>query len=251
MLRLYRLFDSHCSELTINHDDSDFHYLKHVRRVKPGDLITVFNSTVGAFKAQVTSLSNKQCVLRIIGSIPESILSTKITLYFSLLKNDATAMVIEKGTELGVTHFVPVITEYTQHQQFNTERAVKQAKQALQQCERLVMPEISAPIYFLDMLQKSHSLVIACVERLNVSDKLQHPTNIFHRLQSLSASRSNIEDICIIVGPEGGWSPGEKTSFFQTGAVHLVSLGSGILKAETAVISALSVVQSWLDSGIS
>lgn len=220
------------AELSLPEDVS--HYLANVMRLQPGDVIAVFNGLAGEFECQITVARKKQVIVKVLQQnlffqdVPD------IWLLFAPVKKDKTDFIIEKAVELGVKKILPVITERTIVEKVKTERYVAQAVEAAEQCRRLEIPEILSE-------QKLSALLAAwpserCLFFMDESGQGQSAAAVFSSQKGKPAA--------VLVGPEGGFSPAEMQMLRQHPSVQAVSLGSRILRAETAVAAALSVWQS-------
>jgi 16S rRNA (uracil1498-N3)-methyltransferase len=159
-------------------------------------------------------------------------------LAFALLKRDATDLVIRMGTELGVTRFAPLITERTVGQRVNGERLDSIATEAAEQCERLTVPEIMTPVRlteFLGAWHESKRLFVA-VERLaeRVAAR-ESPEDAFGRVSDGDG---------LLIGPEGGFSRSELDVALARPFVTPITLGSRVLRAETAAAAGLALLDS-------
>lgn len=150
-------------------------------------------------------------------------------LLFALLKRDATDLVVQKATELGVSRLIPVITERTIADRINADRLVAIATEAAEQSERLTVPDLDPPARIgavLDRWPAGRTLTVAA-ER---------------RTASFPAARFG-EPGALLVGPEGGFSRGEVEALERQPFVTWASLGPRILRAETAAIAGLALLQ--------
>lgn len=142
--------------------------------------------------------------------------STKITLYQSLLKKDNFEWVLQKGTELGIIGFTPIVSDRSEKKGLNQERALKIIKEAAEQSERGVLPALHEATTFTESLKNKNVLIL---------DRSGAP------LKSMAAK--TMTEVAILVGPEGGWSENELAAAKEVGA-SIVSIGPRTLRAETA-----------------
>ncbi len=218
-------------ELTLNPDHS--HYLARVLRYQIGDFVNIFNEKDGEWQSKVIEITKKAVIVQIETKIRSATPSKILWLAFAPLKNDAMSFLIEKATELGVTHLQPILTERCNTQRLNLDRLQKNAIEASQQCERLDIPQVLEPvelIKFLQDLPKDIEWFVA-LERANVE-------SIQKTLQKNNSSAWGF-----IIGPEGGFTRNE-ISLFNKYNITPVSLGPLILRAETAALSVLAISQS-------
>ncbi|CAO5677869.1 MAG: Ribosomal RNA small subunit methyltransferase E [Holosporales bacterium] len=215
-----------------NKDQS--HYLINVLRKKQNDEIFFFNGKDGEWKGHIFAI-HKQGVEIIIDeqTKPHSALK-QLILIFCPIKQDRLNLMIEKATELGVTHLKPIISDYTQVKKINEEKLFKIAIEAAEQSERLCVPTIlkieSLKQFLKDCPFKKEDIGF-CNEALAYK--------AINKKESLNSSLKGV-----IIGPEGGFSKDERdvlSSVFQT-----ISLGHQILRTETAAIVALDRVRQIL-----
>ena len=218
--------------------DSDFEYLTKVMRQKIGDQIFIFNGRDGEFAAEIFTIEKKFLTLQIKEKISELKRVPNITLAFALVKNVRVDFIATKATELGVASFQPIITRNTIVDRINLERFRANVKEACEQCERNDFPAIVPPeklAKFLDEEGSSEKIFILCDE----SGQGKKASEI------LSAITTNQKEIVILIGPEGGFAKEEFTQMRQLKNLYPISLGPRILRADTAIISALTLVQEF------
>jgi 16S rRNA (uracil1498-N3)-methyltransferase len=194
------------------------HYLRHVMRVKNNDRIRVFNAEMGEFIAevQIFQIIPIECVRH-----PEP-LPPLTLLAFSLLRPHLTHLVVEKATELGVSHLQPVVFEFTQIKHVAISKLQLVANEAAEQCNRMDTPEICEPLAFQAFIaSKPYVRWFTAMERCESAPLL-----------------SSVETAAgVIIGPEGGFSATERA--ILESSTEIVSLGRNTLRSETAAICAL------------
>jgi 16S rRNA (uracil1498-N3)-methyltransferase len=221
----YSLSDNH----TITLADHQHHYLCHVLRVQPGSKVLVFNAADGEWECAVESVSKTIVRLSVLYQRLHPQKLSETHLYFSPLRKERLMDVMEKGTELGVTHFHPVLTDHTAHAKINLEKLEIYIQDAAEQCGRCDMPQLDSPKNIIDVLSSwSQDIPLFLALEGEVLPPL-----------CLAQSKDSMH---IAVGPEGGWSEAEKQQFHTLPFVKPFSLGSLTLRAETAVISSLSIL---------
>ena len=208
------------------------HYIKNVMRASLGDNLFIFNGKHGEYEGQIIELSKNQVKVKIQSKIREQVNEPKLILAFCPIKKERLYFIIEKCTELGVSDFQPIISERTQINKINIEKIKTYSQEASEQTERLSVPIIN-PIMkfkeFLDMWPKNQTLIF-CDEIGGVA---------------INQAIKNInKPICIMIGPEGGFSSNERNLLLNYSNVKNVSLGPRILRSDTAAIAALSCYQS-------
>lgn len=215
--------------------DRQAHYLRNVMRAETGQPLRVFDGTSGEWLAEIKELSKKKALVSFVEKIREQTNSPDIHVLASPVKKEAFDFMIEKSSELGVKAFQPVICNRTIVQRVNEDRLQAQAVEAAEQCERLDVMRILSIKTLKDVL-KSIPLdkkLIFCIERAQAPMILQ-------RLQGGEIR----PPLAVLIGPEGGFSPEEVEMVSALQQTVPVSLGPRILRAETALVSALTCVQA-------
>ena len=242
-MRKTRLFINQ-SKITLNQRieirDNDFEYLTKVLRKKITDEISIFNGVDGEFKSVISTIEKKFLTLEIIEKISELQKAPNITLAFSLIKNVKIDVIATKATELGVSNFQPIITKRTIVDKVNNERFKANIKEACEQCERNDFPEVfevEKLNKFLSNSKISEKILILCDESGNGLQAKEVLTKI---------KLFENQEIVILIGPEGGFAEEEFAKMKELKNLYSMSLGPRILRADTAMISALTLVQEFL-----
>ncbi|MDA7544090.1 16S rRNA (uracil(1498)-N(3))-methyltransferase [Alphaproteobacteria bacterium] len=220
--------------------EKQHHFLKNVLRVKLNDVINVFDGITGEWRSQVISISKDKTALKIEKKIRELETQPDIWLIFAPIKLFRLNIIIQKAVELGVSKFVPCKTEFSNFDKLNYKNLELNAIEAAQQCERLDIPKIEK-IINLDALIKElpdDRALVFCDE----SD-----TNLPSIYDELRLNLNNYSRWSVIIGPEGGFSNEERELIKKQKNVLRVTLGSRILRSDTAVISSLFCIQSMVD----
>jgi 16S rRNA (uracil1498-N3)-methyltransferase len=212
------------------------HQIGYVLRLKPLDRIIVLDNSGWEFEVEIERIMKEQAKGKVINKKPgQEEPHIKITLYQALLKSDKFELVLQKGAELGVTAFVPFISERCvarKESASKIERWRKIIQEAAEQSERLILPVLH-PLISFD--EACHSVkppaLLFWEEEKNVSLKqtLQNPPY------------KNSTSLSLFVGPEGGFPEHEKELAQQYG-ISIASLGKRILRAETAGLAAISAI---------
>lgn len=220
-------------------NDNDFDYLIKVMRKRIGDELLVFNGIDGEFTAKITDINKKNCQIEILTQSKVQYFPPKITLAFAPIKNVRIDFLASKATELGITNFQPIITQNTIVDKINSERFNANIKEAIEQCERLDFPEYNEPVKLVSYLKKlnENQILILCDESGN---GLQ-AKDILPKLK-----KDLPKEVIIFTGPEGGFSKSEFELFNQQFNLHKITLGPRILRADTAIISAITLVQEFI-----
>ncbi len=204
------------------------HYLVHVMRRGLGDTLLLFNGRDGEFAARNETVRRDFATLRVERRTHAQTQGPDLWLAFALLKRDATDLVVQKATELGVAALRPVITERVNAHRMNAERLTAIAVEAAEQSERLTVPDLHPlqPLAALLSDWPRGRRLFAAVERS------QEP-----RLSPTDGAQA------LLVGPEGGFTPAELEALRAHPFVTPVSLGPRILRADTACIAGLALLQ--------
>jgi 16S rRNA (uracil1498-N3)-methyltransferase len=206
------------------------HYLGSVMRRGPGDAVHLFNGRDGEFAAHIETVRRDRANLRVDQQLRPQAPEPDLWLVFALLKRDATDLVVQKATELGVAALLPVITERSNTHRVNEARLRSIAIEAAEQSERLTVPRLHPP-QSLDALLSDwppDRRLFVAIER-SAAPPLSTPS---------------YGSAALLVGPEGGFAPAELDAVRVRPFVTPVSLGPRILRAETACIAGLALLQA-------
>ena len=220
--------------------EKQHHFLKNVLRVKLNDVINVFDGITGEWRSKVISISKDKTALKIEKKIRELETQPDIWLIFAPIKLFRLNIIIHKAVELGVAKFIPCKTEFSNFDKLNYKNLELNAIEAAQQCERLDVPKIEK-IINLDTIIKQmpdDRAIVFCDE----SD-----TNLPSIYEELRSNLNNYSKWSVIIGPEGGFSNEERELIKKQKNVLRVTLGSRILRSDTAAISSLFCIQSMVD----
>ena len=224
------------SDLSPHLPKEQTHYLKDVMRLKIGDKLSVFN-TLGEWNAIIQSYEKYGAKIKIIKKVRDKDNEKNIWLAFSPIKQNPLNFVIQKGTELGIQKFIPILSERTIVRKINTERIKKIIVESSEQSNRISVPEINkleSLKAFLSSFPKNGLLIFCDIN----SDK----KNLKNILQ-----RKIDGPTCILIGPEGDFSENERKMIINLKQTFPISLAKNILKAETAAISAIALANYHLN----
>jgi len=207
------------------------HYLFGVMRLGKGALVSVFNGRDGEYLAEVTIADKRRGVLVCQSQTGPLQMPPDLWLLFAPIKKARTAFIVEKATEMGVARIIPVQTEFTNNDQVRRDKLQAHAIEAAEQCGGTYVPQVAE-------MQKL-ALVL---------DTWPDNRRLMFCDEALAGARETIahEDPgpwAILIGPQGGFSPAERTRLQQMKAATAISLGPRILRADTAVVAALTVWQ--------
>jgi len=210
------------------------HYLAHVMRCAIGETVRLFNGTDGEWEARILTLRRDRALLQAERQVRRQQPEPDLWLLFAPLKRDSTDLVIEKATELGVSAILPVLTERTNTARMNPARLQTIATEAAEQCERLTLPRIAEPAKLSAIIAAwpAERSLVAAVER-----------------SAAPLLRPARGPAALLVGPEGGFTDAELDGLRRHPFVEAASLGPRILRAETAVIVGLALLQAPLLQG--
>ena len=220
--------------------EKQHHFLKNVIRIKLNDVINVFDGITGEWRSQVISVSKDKTALKIEKKIREFETQPDIWLIFAPIKLFRLNIIIQKAVELGVSKFIPCKTKFSNFDKLNYKNLELNAIEAAQQCDRLDVPKIEKLIN-LDTLIKElpdDRAIVFCDE----SD-----INLPSIYDELKSNLNNYLKWSVIIGPEGGFSSEERELIKKQKNVLRVTLGSRILRSDTAAISSLFCIQSMVD----
>ena len=208
-------------------DKSQSHYLNKVMRVKENELFSLFNNK-GEWEAKILKISKGIVEFEIIKQLRQKENLKDLWLAFSPIKSNYQNFMIQKATELGVTKFLPIIFDRTIVRNINVERLKKIAIEASEQSNRINIPLIEKTQTLENFLNSN--LVDLIFTDLNSTNK------------KIDKSKLTSKPTCIIVGPEGDFSELEREKILTFKGVQTVKINENILRSETAVISAISIV---------
>ncbi len=215
------------------------HYLLNVLRLSDGSALLVFNGRDGEWRAHLTQTKRKSASLAIAAQTREQPGSADLHLLFAPLKQARLDYMVQKAVEMGVSRLVPVLTQHTQVTRINRERMRSNMIEAAEQCGVLRLPDLSEQWALPAILATwpRERLMIFCDEDAPVRDPVT----------ALSASRPNgPAAMALIIGPEGGFDSAERAALLSLPNVVRLSLGPRILRADTAAVAALGLVQAVL-----
>lgn len=221
--------------VTLDHKQTN--YLVNVLRKRAGDQIVVFNGRDGAFLAGIEQLAKKSVGLALVARTAEQTPPSDLWYGFAPIKAARLDFMVQKATEMGVGAIQPVMTHHTQVNRINLERMRANAIEAAEQCEVLSIPEVVDPTGLEDLV--SRWTEVHGDRKLVLADEELDPDSPVAALSRLEGAR-----VGLLIGPEGGFSDAERELLRAQPFVVTVSLGPRILRADTAAIAALAVIQA-------
>ena len=224
-----RLFfsESLSHNLTATLDKSQSHYVSKVMRVKENEVFSLFNGS-GEWEAKILTISKSIVEFNITKQLRQKENPKELWLAFSPIKSNYFNFMIQKATELGVTKFLPIIFDRTIVRKINKKRLEKVIVEATEQSNRINIPKMEEP-KSLDLFLKNNNMNLIFTD-LNT-------TNTKINLDQLTSSPT-----CVIIGPEGDFSEKEREQILKFEGVQPIKINQNILRSETAVISAISII---------
>jgi len=211
------------------------HYLGAVMRAAPGEAVLVFNGRDGEWRARIAQLTKAAAVLAVEARTRPQAPEPDLWLLAAPIKRDRIDLVAEKASELGASLLWPVFTRRTVMSRVNEERLAAHLLEAAEQCERLTVPELKSPV----ALDKALADWDERRPLLFLDESGEGPP-----LAEALAGIASGAPLALLVGPEGGFAPEERRLLAARSFTRPVSLGPRVLRAETAAIVALAVVQA-------
>ena len=207
------------------------HYVANVMRLKRGSIINFFNIE-GEWESEIVFLDKERVEVKFLKKVKVKDFKkkNKIELAICLVKKNPMEIILQKATELGVSKIIPIISERTEVKELNYDRAKKIVIEATEQSNQMFPPKISEVVKlkdFLKNLDKNTKLLFADV---NSKDNL------------ISEDFVDFKSLSILIGPEGDFSPSERQSILSFSQVVPFTISKNILRSDTAVISAISLV---------
>ena len=208
-------------------DKSQSHYLVKVMRVKENEVFSLFNKN-GEWEAKIIGISKNIVEFKTIKQLRQKENTKELWLAFSPIKSNYQNFMIQKATELGVTKFIPIIFDRTVVRKINKERLEKIVIEASEQSNRINVPTIEDTQDLNGFLKKNLMNLIF--------------TDLNSNNNKLDKSKLIDKPVCIIVGPEGDFSETEREKILAYKGVQSIKINENILRSETAVISAISII---------
>ena len=210
------------------------HYLANVLRLGLGDEIRVFNGRDGEWLCRIIAISRKGCTLEAIECLRPQQGGPDIGYHFAPLKRARLDYMVQKATEMGVARLVPVLTQHTIADRVNDGRMRANVIEAAEQCGILRLPVVDEPVKFGALMDRwpEERWLVFCDE----SAAVQSPLDVLSALDGMPTD--------ILVGPEGGFSAAERQRLLAHSRVVAISLGPRIMRADTAAIAALTLLNA-------
>ncbi|MFA5901995.1 MAG: 16S rRNA (uracil(1498)-N(3))-methyltransferase [Hyphomicrobium sp.] len=211
-------------------------YLVNVLRLSPGAEILIFNGREGEWRARISDTGRRRCTLSCGEQARPQQDGPDVHYIFAPLKHARLDYMVQKATELGVKHLQPVLTRRTVPARVNIERMRANAIEAAEQCGVLRVPSVGEPVKLDALLSQwdAERRLIFCDESAKVASPL--------------AALAVIEQgpLAVLIGPEGGFDPAERTMLCEKPFTVAISLGPRIMRADTAAVAALALTNAVL-----
>ena len=217
-------------------------YLVNVLRLKPGADVLTFNGRDGEWRAQLAASGKKGAKLGILARTREQTAAPDLHYMFAPLKHARLDYMVQKAVEMGASRLTPVLTRHTQAERVNLARMRANAIEAAEQCGILDIAEIAEPMKFDAFVRgwAADRVLIFCDEDAEVKDPVA----------ALSAGRgggiAGQLAVSVLIGPEGGFAADERAALLKLPNVIRLALGPRILRADTAAVAALALIQAVL-----
>ena len=223
-----RLFYSKSLSLNLTDklDKSQSHYVSKVMRLKEKEVFSLFNSS-GEWEAKISNITKTIVEFNVTKQLRQKENTKDLWLAFSPIKSNYFNFMIQKATELGVTKFLPIIFERTIVRKINRERLEKVIIEAAEQSNRITVPSIEDPQKLKSFLNNDMDLIFTDLNTSNTKIDIKKLTT---------------KPTCVIIGPEGDFSEEEREEILKFNGVQPIKINENILRSETAVISALSII---------
>ena len=208
-------------------DKNQSHYLSKVMRVKENEVFSLFNNE-GEWEAKVLGIFKNIVEFKIIKQLRQKETTKELWLAFSPIKSNYQNFMLQKATELGVTKFLPIIFDRTVVRKINKDRIEKIVIEASEQSNRINVPTIEEAQDLNGFLKKNSMNLIF--------------TDLNSNIKKIDKSKFTDKPVCIIIGPEGDFSETEREKILSFKGVQPIKINENILRSETAVISAISIV---------
>ena len=212
-------------------------YLGNVLRLSAGDTILVFNGHDGEWQARITGRKKADSLEIVSQTRPQDRLPD-IAYVFAPLKHARLDYMVQKAVEMGASRLQPVLTRHTQVSRVNSERMRANVIEAAEQCGILTLAAVTEPVPLDRYLgqREAKRMLVFCDEAAEVRSPLQ----------ALQQGLAVADGIDILIGPEGGFAEEERTLLLRQPKTLRLSLGPRILRADTAGVAALALVQAAL-----
>jgi 16S rRNA (uracil1498-N3)-methyltransferase len=210
------------------------HYLTHVLRLKSGAGVLAFNGRDGEWAATIEA-QRRSALLRVGDRVRAQTAAADLHYLFAPLKAARLDYMVQKAVEMGVAKLQPVLTRHTQAARVNTGRMRANAIEAAEQCGILSVPDVEEPLAFAQLLAKREA-----ARWMIFGDEDATVANPIAALSMVPPQ----SPLAVLIGPEGGFADDERAALLKLPNIVRLCLGPRILRADTAAVAALTIVQA-------
>ena len=212
--------------LISNLDKSQSHYISKVMRIKEGESFSLFNDG-GEWQARIKEIKKGIVNFAIVKKLKHEENNNEIWLAFSPIKLNYMNFMIQKATELGVTKFIPILTERTIVRNLNLERLSKIIIEASEQSNRIKLPKLKKLIKLDEFIKlyKDADIIFGDLNSKNNEIKIKKDN-----------------PLCVLIGPEGDFSEKERKEILNLKNIKSIKINKNILRSETAAVSIISII---------
>jgi 16S rRNA (uracil1498-N3)-methyltransferase len=223
-------------------DGAQINYLRNVLRLKPGDQVLAFNGRDGEWRTALADGGKRALFLGVEELSRAQTPALDLHYWFVPLKHARLDYMVQKAVEMGVSALRPVLTRHGQVTRLNLERMRANTVEAAQQCGILTLPDIAPPVAFDRLIAERDParLLVFCDEDAQLKDPLAALA------EARRAAGTGPLPLAVLVGPEGGFAAAERAALVALPNVARLALGPRILRADTAAVAALALVQGVL-----
>jgi len=221
----------------ISFDRDQANYLISVLRLGVGDAVLLFNGRDGEWRGNLASAGKRHVSAIVTARTRPQTSAGNLHLLFAPLKHARLDYMVQKAVEMGVSRLQPVMTRHTQVSRVNLDRMRANVIEAAQQCGVLAIPAVAELQTFDEAMISTDRLLVFCDENADVKDPVA----------ALAATRATPAiPVTLLIGPEGGFAEDERAALLKRPKVVRLALGPRILRADTAAVAALALVQAVL-----
>jgi 16S rRNA (uracil1498-N3)-methyltransferase len=218
-------------------DRNQTNYLRNVLRLGQGDAVLLFNGRHGEWRASLLAGQRRTLSATTGEQLRTQPAPADLHFMFAPLKHARLDYMVQKAVEMGASLLQPVITRHTQVARVNLERMRANMIEAAEQCGVLQVPQVAAPLPLEHVVHDSDRLLVFCDESADVADPVA----------ALVATRPHLGGrLAVLIGPEGGFAEEEQAALLKRPKVVRITLGPRILRADTAAVAVLALVQAVL-----
>jgi 16S rRNA (uracil1498-N3)-methyltransferase len=220
------------AEVPLSRDQAN--YLKNVLRLKAADAVLVFNGREGEWRARLKASGRRDLALVVEAMTRPQPPAGDLVLAFAPLKHARLDYLLQKAVEMGTTRLLPMVTRHTAVTRVNLDRMRANAIEAAEQCGILSVPAVEEPLPFAGVVAglSPERVVVFCDEEAEQDDPLA----------ALAGAPAG--PVTLLVGPEGGFAEAERRALIARPRTLRLSLGPRVLRADTAAVAALALVQA-------